>query len=389
MGVATAYLLLMQIQGVGRSLEYSPEQARNLIEVRNQSVRSFDVELSCEIVQCFTTDVPEEYVPGSIKSTPAYTPLDPADVIHGEACFRQMFLNNSNDVRPLRRIESYVDGKLQQRFAFDGSIRRSFQPAHETGLIGGPPDDYGVYAGIGKDYLEMIGFSYRGRPIVGYFRSPAVKVFNDHSQLLVEVFDGPESRNVPMNGYRIWLDPAHGMCPTGFQHYQVIPKFYDSKDIGGDDLEHVTYSCTATDFLQLDDGTWVPVRALITQSMIDWPREDGGLREVKLYDITAVVDVAKSRWNEGVSEEDFVFDFPPATRVYNELLGVHFVASKEGAGSNIDDLLEHAASVIPAGGSAAPVADRSGTMFALMLVSGTMLFVIVIALIVRHVRRQT
>ncbi|QDV49717.1 hypothetical protein [Gimesia fumaroli] len=397
MDIIRTLLLAMLIQGDGSSAEYSPEEARHFINLRNQSVRSFDVDLSSVTMQYFTTDLPKDFTPSTrLKKKSEFRPLSPEDAISHTSHFHQMFLNDSNGVHPMRRIEVYSDDDktFLNVLAFDGSNRRVLQPAQETGLIGGPAKDYSVYAGIGEDYLEILGFFYRGQPIVNYFQSPSIKVVKDDSLLLVEAFDGPESGNVPMNGYRIWLDPVRGMCPTQFEHYQVYPKIFNSEEIGGDDVKHVRYKRVIEDFLQLEDNIWVPIKALTTQNKIEWtPGKSGSVKVLKLYDTTAIVNAEKSRWNKGVDEKDFAFDFPPATRVRNELLGVDIVVGKQSAGRNIDELLANAASVIPVDHPRyvkSTIKDKTNwnRLHLLLLLNGAILCACIIYVLMRRHRRR-
>lgn len=393
-------ILICGVLTQNETVDYSPEQARRLLELHNESIRAFEVDLLCTSVQYFTTDIPTDFAPSTqLKKAAEFKALSLENVIRKSEHSRQMFLNDSRGVLPMRRIEVYgpENDQPQNVFAFDGSIRRSHQPAREAGIIGGPPKDFSVYAGIGKDYLEIIGLTYRGRPITDYFQSPSITVTNDGSQLLIEAFDGVTSGNIPMNGYRIWLDPSRGTCPSRFEHYQVIPKMQDDLEIGGDGIEHVLYNCVVEDFLHIKDSIWVPARALTTQHKINWkPGKGGSVSPLRLYDITATVDIAKSTWNKTLSEQDFVFDFPPATRVRNELLGVDIIVGKEKAGSNIDDLLAHAASVIPVDSSSRPLAKggmaivRPNSMFvrATMILNGAILCAMIVFLVWRQMVRR-
>jgi hypothetical protein len=154
MHAAAVVIIGFIVQG-GQPSSYSPAQARRLIELHNASVRTFDVYVTCDVRQHFTTDLPDDFAPSTpLEKAPAFRQLGPSDTVRWSEQSRQMYYNDTQGVHPKRHIEAYArgDNTVASVLAFDGSVRRAFQPSREAGVIGGPPTDYAVYAGVGKDY---------------------------------------------------------------------------------------------------------------------------------------------------------------------------------------------------------------------------------------------
>lgn len=338
MRIPFAMLFLLMGPIVVESSELSIEQVYELMERNTKAVRSFDVNMTVERRRLFKR-VPSQDGKGQIVSVSA----DEAAVT--DFVFRQVYLKRGNGNEAKRRVEQFDpnNGKTISNEAFDGDILRTFYHSQNSGLIAWQNEWPSNKPYFPRDYLMFLRPSYLHVSLSALLKWNRATLKKDGDLLLLDGPQPPDGQNIPITNFRAWLDPAHGMSVKRFECNQIVPKMFRGIDLGGDGKERPRYRFAVDEFHRIESGIWVPIRVSSTIYASRGPRA-GDIHEENV----AVVDTENSRWNTSLEDDVFAVDYPPGTRVYNELLSVDIVVGKKPAGKHLDDLLTNAKTVIPA-----------------------------------------
>lgn len=309
----------------------SVEEALDAVDRLSTSVTSFDIRMSVTDRQMFKTEgLPESVTPGEQLPDFTIVSVPPGEEIVTTEQFRQVYSDSGNEDVPRHRVQEFnTEGDTISILAFDGEVRQSYYTDANSGLIGPPRPNY-RYTRAGGDYLILLGTIHNGRRISEYFRERETTIVQDGEMLLLEAPPTAEVTRIPMNGYRAWLDPAHGMRIARFENYEMIPSNWNGQDFGGDDREYVVYSFVIDEFHQADQDLWVPKRATTNQNRMRVHRGAEGLmiELQRLHEIVAVVETDKSNWNTEIDRNEFAIDYPVGTQVFDEFLGNSFVVEE-------------------------------------------------------------
>jgi hypothetical protein len=98
----------------------------------------------------------------------------------------------------------------------------------------------------------------------------------------------------PTCGWRIALDPAHGMMPVEIEFFRKT-------------MQTPIRRIYITKFHEVEPGVWAPAKA--THECLDW--KNGRV----MAEIHLAVDMERSQWNQPVAEKVFDLPIPEGTRV--------------------------------------------------------------------------
>lgn len=183
-----------------------------------------------------------------------------------------------------------------------------------------------------------------GHDYIGYFGNPfasgslAEMTRNRKSRLLAEDDSGmvafearPGGKSAAGFGWRVWLDPSHGLVAARIERYRRS-------------MECLYSRTEVNEFREVEPAVWAPVD--VTIQFYDSMPDRTTFGHV-VHVIDAVVDQERSRWNLLLSDETFRLAFPGGTRVHDTVRKVTFVAGKGDTGENLDDLMKNAKDVVP------------------------------------------
>jgi len=326
----------------------SVASALKLLEQTSAAITSYDVHLTAEIRFFVTTRRTVRKRIGKFRvQTGKFVDLPPGEVSVRSVVYRQAYQRLGKASQPKRRVEQIdpKSGEVLSVTAFDGKVRRSFHPPKKSGLVGGPPGKDFSWCWLGCDYMEVLGLAYRGRAMVELLTGPQTMLLDpeeDRGLLLVHARPRPEATRIPYDGYRVWLDPEHGMMVKRFEHYQIMPERVLGQYVGGDGKEYVFTRLRVDRFMKIEDGGWVPVEAKVETFQTRGQRAGKKNSEVRIS-----VEAEKSAWNVPLPDRLFTLNFPPGTHVTNMLLGIEIVVGSRAAGENLDRLIAEAKRVVP------------------------------------------
>jgi hypothetical protein len=238
--------------------------------------------------------------------------------------------------RGKERLETFSPrtGQPLQTVVFDGEVERQYDAAELRGEI--RPFEP-VLRQEGELYRNSFQ-TYRGRVrILTVLKERTnLKVHRGASPagspLLVLSSEPQPGRiiNDASLGFRITLDPAHGLLPARIEHLWVL----------GGSLH--PWIVTTIDEWKQADGVWVPVKM-----RTGWyANTDGQPPGTLLSETILTVDPAQSTWNKPIGPPAFTLGFPVGTRVRDRIRQVDFTVGSADTGRNIDALLENARQVV-------------------------------------------
>ncbi len=133
--------------------------------------------------------------------------------------------------------------------------------------------------------------------------------------------------------FRVALDPRRGMMPAVIEVLRQL------------DGELVVYRrMTVTDWKDVGNGLWVPIKATIQVLNSGKVRAEAGDIATET---TLIVDVARSSWNKGLNEEAVQLPLPTGTKVTDRERSVRYVTGQPDPGKNLDELAKHVSDVVP------------------------------------------
>lgn len=279
-----------------------------------QRLRGFSVEYEIAAARCFETD-----------KHGRMTALPSDKWVTERILYRHLFSRQEDGNPPLQRVDVLNPENeavpLSKR-SFDGDVRRSWYPGEGSGLVGNAPDRNHRFFSQGHDYLDYLGHSFHRIGIEENFSIGDAELSSDKEGRVV-LHSPPRFTTVPGNGYRLWLDPNRGMALFRFVRYQIIPRELNGVKLGGDGKEHIADDIVIEDSSEISPGVWVPIRATRTLSV-----SRGRRVGEKNYLLVLSLSPGKCRWNPPLNQRDFAFDFPPGTKVHNELLRADIVVGR-------------------------------------------------------------
>jgi hypothetical protein len=230
-----------------------------------------------------------------------------------------------------RRIE-WLNQDSQEPWevvVFDGEVRKAFQRATSTGLIAAPTvrhlDDGHDYATFFRNGFGAISF------VTLFGQRASTRVVADRSGKASVIESPPGGADVATFGWRLWLDPRHGLLPKRIERYE-------------NSMEHVYCRTVINQFHEFEPGVWAPVDVTVTfHHPAPGTPHYGDVNQV----VHSVVDVSRSRWNEPLSDELFVLAFPAGVTVADKTHRVVLVTGERDTGKNIDKLVAGARKTFP------------------------------------------
>lgn len=206
-----------------------------------------------------------------------------------------------------------VHGTLLGVVSYDGETGRSFYPRARAGLISSAKPREVSFAKPGCNYLGLLAFRYKDRPIEQLFDPTRTKVLEDRALprcVVLECPPDPSGTVIPGDGFKLWLDMDFDFAVRKFQHYELIPKEFRGQPINiGDGKPKSFYVLEVLKFHRVGKVI-VPVETRVSYHHTRPPNAGKQFSEY-----TCVVDVSKSSWNEDIDDRGFTFSYPPGTKV--------------------------------------------------------------------------
>jgi len=212
------------------------------------------------------------------------------------------------------------DGKTWEK-TFDGEVTRFLDVRKRDAWLDGPADLNFIEFGL--DYLMLYESRTRDGTLAEVLRSRngTRLAAAGPEDLGMAVVEAPPHQATDI-GFRVALDPSHGMLPS-----RIIRSPHGSRDEGSE--------TRVTMYREVKAGLWVPVKAAATFGPPNRPS----------YVVEFEVDVARSRWNEPLSADTFALPIPEGIRVKDFRRGVAFISGEGDTGKEIDRLVENAREV--------------------------------------------
>jgi hypothetical protein len=215
-----------------------------------------------------------------------------------------------------------IGGRWTEARVYDGEATRQVtNSGAQAGVIGRDPDHM-EFTEFQCNYLSLFKDLPYGGAMVPLFRSR-------HGTRLLgrgagageyAVVESPlEKGNYENFGWRVWLDPRHGMLPAKIDLFQRS-------------MQSLFCRTTIERFHQIEPGVWAPVEAT---------HEFGPEGQVRTR-VRLSVDMTRSRWNQRLSEDLFKLDFPPGAAVNDRARNLVYVAGDGKPAHHVDQLLEGA-----------------------------------------------
>ncbi|MEX0677735.1 MAG: hypothetical protein WD063_11705 [Pirellulales bacterium] len=275
------------------------------------------------------------------------------------------------DARGRRRIEELdiVSGRPAAATVFDGEITRTLNEKSRQGYLGPASAQY---VQQDEDYLTFYANELGEVPLVDILRErTGTRLIEDPLHAGAVVLDtAPEmGRNCAQFGYTIWLDAKHGMLPSRIDMRWKVAS--------GEVLPW--RQIVVRKFIDLPGDGWAPAEVSITTLAREGPIKGSPTQEA-----VAVVDVARSRWNQPLDESLFTLAFPPGISVLDDLRRVQFVTGNPRLEANLDELAKHAKKVIRNPLRVAEVPPRTNWPLILLVAVNVVILLAIVAVLWRR-----
>jgi hypothetical protein len=379
LGSVLACVLLAVCSATGAEKAPVPlEDVLRAWETAGQSLRSYDVYLRVEYVFVLKSVVvgkkkPPGKAPPGLK-VPEIPIIELRERPPGEPPSRRVeFSRQVLSKQGKRRYELWPSGSQIwiEAKVFDGEIVRSRSSRSAgTANIDGRGPDVKNFTGPELNYAALYWDMPYGGSIVKLFRArKGARLIEAPSGKAdyVHIESAPEEGDYyPAFGWRIALDPAHGMMPAKIEFFR-------------DTMKLPIVRTTIEEFHQVELGVWAPIKA--THTYLD-------SRGRVPTEVHLAVDMTRSHWNQPVAEELFTLVIPEGTRVVDDTRNIAFVAGKGDTGKNLDALIENARNVVsPARPKPAELPPTEGRL-RLLLLFGLNALVIAVILGIVYVRAR-
>ncbi|MBX7072144.1 MAG: hypothetical protein K1X71_03265 [Pirellulales bacterium] len=322
-----------------------PEQAFALFEQATKTITSLDVVMQVRMswpmkhVVIGTRTIEGQQVP--ITEWAERLPGEPQK---SEQHFYRQVMSPSGQ----RRIEYFVSAQAANPRAIqvlDGEAMRELEPDLRLGAI---KPHKGRILFDAEDYSAFFKTEFGNMPWVKIFRLRPTMTATLEPDGAVLIHSPPTPKTSFQNyGFRVWLDPHHGMLPRKVERYVL-----DS------DAELLWSDAYVNKWHQLPSGAWAPIEVTTTNYNRKDPHKG---RAVNVY--VAKVDVARSKWNQPIPPATFVLAFPKGTQVTDLIRDVIFTTGDEDSGKNLDRLLADAQNVAPLRQMFEPPAQNRSPLF--------------------------
>jgi hypothetical protein len=237
------------------------------------------------------------------------------------ALSRQLYLQG------WRRIEilNPKTGDVEQALGADTEVERIISFPSQRGVI--------RRAGLegipwGRDYQETFRTVCCGIPtdVVFHERIKNVRVRRVGQYIVMEV--DPARGTFGKWGFRVYADTGANFLPAKTETFRIE-----------DGEQQLLARMTVTQRKKISSSLEVPIKAVTEFYSVS--KAFGKFQEVS-HRIYLTVDVTRSRWNEGVSEDAMRVSFPAGLLVTDEIRDVVFVVGKADPGKNLEDLAANA-----------------------------------------------
>ncbi len=328
-----------------------PDDAIRLLEGAVQTIDSFDVQVDLTTRILMQSEMlKDRYVDENGRKRAALfrsRKLRPneAPVIQRQR-IRQVYQQGKGRIEFLGS-----SGNLDQVFAYDGELAKSRDVKSAEASIRKPPLSVIIQGGDYREsYKSLIGRLSLLKCLQDRRSRDCVLVTGptDNSPLLtVEAQPLPKPWSSDMDlhewGFRVRLDPRHGMLPAMIELDQPI-----------NGRPHLYRRTTVNEWKSLGNGVWVPVR--VTSEIFVLDVDNRELFGQVGNEIVLVVDVSRSSWNKKIPGEALDVRVPAGTKVTDMERGVRYVTGKADPGTNLEALAADARDVAPIHVTSGPIA---------------------------------
>jgi len=301
------------------------EDVLRSMETAGEGIQSYDLYLKC------TRHWPlKSVVVGTKKEGPREVPITKwAELEKGEQPKIEVFLYRQVLAPGGKRRIERLDPKTEEgvgSVVSDGEVMRRLDKPKAMGSI----SSLANAVEDGHDYLGYLGNPFASGSIVEMTRERKSRVLPEDSSGMVAFEARPGGLSYASFGWRVWLDPEHGLLPARIERYRRS-------------MEGLYSRTEVHEFHQVEAGVWAPVDVTIQYYAAPGTPKSGKVTHV----IHAVVDQKRSRWNLPLEDETFRLAFPAGTRVHDTVRHVAFVAGKGDTGKSLEDLMKNARDVAP------------------------------------------
>lgn len=317
--------------------ELGVEQAIDSLDGAIQSLRSWDLHLQCSREFFLKEDAFVDTSNGKRKRVVTNKrKLAPGEMrtIYRDS-YRQVFQAGKGRIDYFAKSDGQESAGGQPTIAvYDGEMQKTYNERAKSATIRKPSQN--IVPGEGWDYLH----AYRN--IQG--RWPIIKCLHQRKNVICKKLDTNlvilESAPCPKErvdysgfGFRVIVDKQHGFMPA------VIER--------SEERQGKIFTIRQTKVVEwksLGGGVWAPTKVVTRYYDEDpkWPTFGEVSSEEVLF-----VDIARSSWNQNISEETFNLPLPVGTQVTDTLRGVQYVTGQADPGKNLADLAAHAKRVVP------------------------------------------
>jgi hypothetical protein len=318
----------MKLPDFGSSQPVTAERTIQLLDAAVNGIASFDIELQ---IECRYLVVWEK-IAATKERAPQSPILEPRALAPGEIPKTQHDLFRQVYQKGKRRIERLdpTDKRIISITVTDGEIARGYVPDKGSALVQ-PSDSFKLIEG--EDYLTFYLRAHNDLDWTSMFRQRNNATLQVGEQLGLDANPQPNT-DIPYArwGFRVRLDPAHGLMPTTLERFEVI------------DGHPFTHRQTRVEeFAKTADGIWVPIRVKTTTFL----NRAGPLWAQPAAEITATVNIQKSNWNRNNSDDAFVLPVPAGTHVADLSRNTSYFTGKRDPGTNLKDLAANARNMMP------------------------------------------
>jgi hypothetical protein len=218
---------------------------------------------------------------------------------------------------PKERMEQWQssDGELLSLLVFDGEKQKCYFPTNKHGQI----DKLNFSRGAAGTQYPDGYLTLDGRLLLSTFlgqrNNLIARILPDRS---IELSSSPQPElvnriNYASSGFKIILDPAHGMMPSTIVQLEIW----------NDGNVRNARETTVEEWKKLSNNSWVPTKLRTKWFDMNHKMSTYG----KVYRETVLaVDCITSTWNEGVNKGAFLLVFPNGTQVTDRINNIDYTA---------------------------------------------------------------
>lgn len=301
-----------------------------LFDSATQAIRSFDIYLT---VTERLLNKPVEVGKGP-DGQPIHTarPLEDGDALEVTVYrWRQVYSGGKCRYELLG-----ADGKTLSIVVSNPESERRLSVDKRQGIVGARGLDHAV---DGHDYMTFFRNAYgvidfprifrqRGNAITRLATSGDTRTYTlDTAPTRIE-----DKMDFPSWGFQIEMDSHHGLMPARLDIYE--------RRAGQTILSNRK---VVNAFHKVSEDVWAPARVTVTSY---FKKEEYVGKP--MAEITAEVDLQKSRWNVDIADDTFTLPFPQGTQVWDRVRKVKYTTGEPDVGNNLDALIAGARDVMPA-----------------------------------------